>query len=396
MCCVAVLLVAACGSSSSTNNAADNATAASSPTAQATGSTLSFGIECSCSGAFAEIAVNESILDAWADYTNAHGGIDGHAVKFTAEDDALNPGTSLAQVTRLVEQDHVIAIIDLSDVDSAWATFVQQHKVPVIGWNLTSTLMYSNPDFFPEGQTIDTAPQSIAAAAQKEGVTKLGVMYCSGAAVCKQLASPVERDATALGITAKFTEALNDSAPSYTAPCLAAEQAGVTGIFVADAEHVVSALASACAAQGYNPKYLILGTAVGPSTTKINGIVAVESNVPAGVTQTSAAVQTMTDLIKTYEPSVLTNAAYGPAATSAWATGVLLAAAVQAGHVGDDPTSAEMLNGLCSLHADTLDGLAPPLTYKEGQPTSVACWFYLGVNNQAFDLPYGPQSYCVK
>jgi len=37
------------------------------------------------------------------------------------------PGQSLAQVTKLVQDDHAIAIMDASFVDSAWSTFVQQH-----------------------------------------------------------------------------------------------------------------------------------------------------------------------------------------------------------------------------------------------------------------------------
>jgi histidinol-phosphate/aromatic aminotransferase/cobyric acid decarboxylase-like protein len=64
----------------------------------------------------------------------------------------------------MVEQDHVAAIIDGSDVSFAWAKFVQQHGVPVIEANLSNTVGFSNPDFFPVGQTINTLAPAIAGA----------------------------------------------------------------------------------------------------------------------------------------------------------------------------------------------------------------------------------------
>ena len=60
-------------------------------------------------------------LEAWADYTNAHGGINGHKVKVISDDDAGSPSTALNDVKQLVNNDHVLAIVgDNSGEDASF------------------------------------------------------------------------------------------------------------------------------------------------------------------------------------------------------------------------------------------------------------------------------------
>jgi branched-chain amino acid transport system substrate-binding protein len=390
------------GSPTTVGAAASSATtaaggASSATTATPAGSPLLIGFECSCSGALASsTAIQLNIIKGWAAYENANGGIAGHPVKLIVGDDALNPGTSLTQVTKMVENNHVVAIIDGSDVDTSWGTFVAQHNVPVIGDALDSTLMFSSPDFFPEGQTIDTLAASVAAAAKRDGVTVLGLVYCSSDPVCAELAKPVQAAAKAIGIKAPFASAIPDSAPNYTAPCVAAKEAGVNGIFAAESSTVVLSFVSSCSAQGYTPKYLAEDGAVASSwltSAGLQGLVSIENNLPAEDTS-NPAVQTMTAALNKYEPGTVSSPDYGPGATGVWASGMLLAAAAQAGNIGATPTSADLLAGLYSLKSETIGGLSPPLTFQKGKPTSVDCWFYLGIQNHKFSSPYGTGSFC--
>ena len=83
------------------------------------------------------------------------GGIDGHSVQVTYEDDAGNPGTSVADLQTLIS-DHVVTVVNDSILDSAWASTVQAAKIPVVGVNVTEVPFYTNPDFYPEGQTNDS------------------------------------------------------------------------------------------------------------------------------------------------------------------------------------------------------------------------------------------------
>jgi branched-chain amino acid transport system substrate-binding protein len=79
----------------------------------------------------------------------------------------------------------------------------------------------------------------------------------------------------------------------------------------------------------------------------------------------------------------------------AWAGGMLFAAAAKAANLGDNATAAQVYTGLYALQGDTLGGLAPPLTFHQGQPTSVNCWFYSVINNHQFTSPYGTAPTCA-
>ncbi|MBO0728456.1 MAG: ABC transporter substrate-binding protein [Acidimicrobiaceae bacterium] len=401
----ALLLFAlsACSSSSktttptTTSGGAGATSATTGATSSATGSPFVIGFQCSCSGAFASsTAIQENIIKAWVTYENSHGGINGHPVKLIFNDDSLNPSTSLSQVTTMVQQDHVIAIIDGTDIDSAWAKFVSQKGIPVVGDNLANSTMYSDADFFPEGQTINTLPASIAAAAKKDGITSLGSVYCSSDPVCAELAKPIAQAAQAVGVKAPYAAGIPETAPNYTAQCIDARSHGVNGMFVAESITVVEHFVNDCTAQGYKPKYLAEDGAVGKSfltTPGLDGMLGIENNLPAEDTS-NPAVQTMISAVDKAYPGLTNSPNWGPAATGVWASGMLFAAAAKAANLGDNATPAQVKQGLYALHGETLGGLAPPLTYTPGKPTTVDCWFYLGVHNKQFTTPYGSQPYC--
>jgi branched-chain amino acid transport system substrate-binding protein len=406
---LAATALAACGSSSSTKSgsatsAGGNASSGSAAAAATGGSSSAnrgspylIGFECTCTGPFASsTAIQDPVISAWASYENANGGIDGHSVKLIKMDDANNATTSLSEVTKLVEEDHVLAIIDGSNVDSGWATYVEQHNVPVVGDQLDSAAMFTNPDFFPEGLTENNLAPGLVAGAKIAGVTKLGVAYCTAVAACAEVAQTTKAAAEAVGLKVPYVSKIADSASNYTASCLAASQAGADGVNVASGETVLEAYANSCAAQGYHPKYVeVEGTATNAvlGLSSLNGMMDVEADVSATDTS-SPGIQTMIAALNKYEPGTVTSATYGPDANQAWDAGILLATAAEAGHLGDNPTSAQLLNGLYSLQSNTLGGLAPPLTFHRGQPANVNCWFYAQIEQHQFASPYGDKYYC--
>ena len=82
-----------------------------------------------------------------------------------------------------------------------------------------------------------------------------------------------------------------------------------------------------------------------------------------------------------------------------WDSGLLFADAANAGGLGANgsaPTSAQLIKGLQSLHGDTLDAAAPPLTFTAGQPRPVDCWFEALMKNGKSSLPSDTQTVCEK
>src|SRR5262245_492290 len=104
---VALMLLAGCGS------AETKAPAGAAKQGQGPSETpITVGFICSCTGPLAKsIGRSEEVIQAWAKYTNANGGLNGHPVKVITADDGQNPAQALKAVKKLVEQDKVMAIV---------------------------------------------------------------------------------------------------------------------------------------------------------------------------------------------------------------------------------------------------------------------------------------------
>lgn len=359
---------------------------------------LVIGFECACTGPYASsLAIAAPVYQAWAKYVNAHGGVNGQQVQVVVKDDGDNPGTALANVQSLVTQNHAIAIVDNTNVDSGWATFVQQQGIPVIGAITSSTEMYTSPNFFPEGQTQNSVITGMVYAAQKVGGKKLALLYCAEATICQETVAPLKSAAGALKIQLVYNTAITFDAPNYTAPCLAAKQAGADTLWIAQGVQATLSAGNSCAQQSWFPKQLVddggLSSAFTQSSAFNNSTISIQPNIPFPV-KSVPAMRTMYKALAKYAPSALTPANLDEEVPQAWASGIMLQTAAKLGGTGT-VTSASLLNGLHKFNKQTLQGLAPPLTFNTPQH-QVNCWFYLTIKGGKFATPYGLKAVCKK
>ncbi len=391
---VIVLALSACSSSGTSSGSTASGAAAD----KATGSPYKLGVICSCSGSnAASITTMTNIISAWSSAVNAAGGIANHPIQLFTADDSQNPGTALSAVTKMVQQDHVIAIVDLSNVDSSFGTYVASEHVPVVGGNLDSDLFASNPDFFTAGGTSDAIPAGIVAAAKTAKVDKLGVLYCSGVPICAELPPVLKQIGGPAGVSVSYSGAIPNAAPNYTAPCLAAQQSGANGLFVASGPPQTLAVAQSCIAQGYKPVYIAAESSLANSLLSnpaIDGAVGEITNLPASDTS-NPQIKAMDQALNTFKPGLLDSAEFSAGSSMVWAAGMLFEAAAQAGHLGDSPTPAGVLAGLYALKGETLGGLTAPLTFTKDKPTSLKCWFYYQVKDGKFTNPFGVIPTCA-
>lgn len=118
---------------------------------------IKIGLVCSCTGPLGGAAIDiPTVYKAWADSVNASGGINGHKIDVIYKDDTSNPATSTTIVHNFVETDHVIAVLDATNNDAAWDTYLQQQKIPAVGMDTSTEPFYLNSDFYAEGQTEDS------------------------------------------------------------------------------------------------------------------------------------------------------------------------------------------------------------------------------------------------
>jgi branched-chain amino acid transport system substrate-binding protein len=95
---------------------------------------IKIGLVCSCTGPLSGSVVDvPPAYKAWVASVNASGGINGHKIELFTKDDASKPTTSVAIVHHFVSADHVVAIVDATTNDAAWATYAQQQKVAGCG-----------------------------------------------------------------------------------------------------------------------------------------------------------------------------------------------------------------------------------------------------------------------
>jgi branched-chain amino acid transport system substrate-binding protein len=405
----AVLVIAGCSSSSSsTPSTASSSTAAStsapaatgSSSAAASGSPITVGVICDCTGAFAGVLTDGAkVYQAWANTVNTAGGINGHPVKVDLVDDQSNPGNSLTDVQNLVNQDHVVALLDETDLDETWASFAKAHNVPVIGANITEAPFYTNSDFYAEGATEDALFPGVIDAAKGAGATNIGLLYCAEAVQCQEGVAPMKQLSATMGLPLKYNGEISATAPNYTAQCVAAQQAGVTSLFIADIAAVAAKVAQDCSQQGYHPVYVLDGVDIDPQFPTTPGL---KDNLVGPVDDlpfyANSPVNTaMNAAIDKYYPGLESDINYTMAGANAWQSGLLLEAAAKAGGLtaSATPTSAELITGLTSLKGETLNVTAPGLTYAAGKANPVDCWFTYQLKNGVFSLPNGTKQTCA-
>jgi branched-chain amino acid transport system substrate-binding protein len=396
----AALALSACGSSgsSSSNSASGGAPAATSGTAGLKGKPIVVGMICSCTGPESSaVGNNISVINAWASYANANGGINGHPVKVITMDDQQNAATTLQDAKTLVEQDHVVAIVgESSFVDASFAPYVAHAGVPVIGGSNYEASFQSNPDFFPSGGQQVSGLVGQFALAKQAGKKVLGTIYCAESPICSQLVPLANGVAPMYGLKS-FTAKISSTAPSYTAPCLAAKSAGVDAMFIADNSPIVLRFVAACAQQGYTPQQ-VSSTQTATSAWLSDGTLdgALLTNLNANGYDTSTpAIATFQAALKKYAPGAINGSAFSGEEINPWSGGLLFQAAAKAAHLTPSSTPADVKKGLYALKNETLQGVAPPLNFTAGKPAFIPCWFAEQVKGGKFTSLNGNRPSCL-
>ena len=357
--------------------------------ASASGTTILIGDLCSCTGIQASSVVLSTPTDqAWVASVNANGGIAGHPVKIIYADDQTNPAVATTDIGKFIETDHVAAIIDNSQEDSAWISKAVSAGVPVIG-GVNSVLGYTNPDVFPSGSTLNYGIAGEDAGAAKAGVKTEAIFYCVEAASCKEITSLAGKVGQQFGIKVVYTSGISFGAPNYTAQCVAAKATGADSLETADANIVVEKAADNCATQGWHPIEVTATSEIGSGMAtdpEFKTMVASMNDIPWVVH--NGATKTMYAALDKYQPAVETSSNFGEQVVLEWANLVLLQHAVTAAAPpsGTNVTGAIVKKGLYHLPSgDNLGGIAAqPLHFTKGAPANFNCWYYMGTKSGKF------------
>ncbi|KAA1394264.1 ABC transporter substrate-binding protein [Aeromicrobium ginsengisoli] len=347
-------------------------------------SPISIGQVGNYSGPVPGLADQGKGLEAWVKTVNAEGGVDGHKIELHTADAKGDPASEVSQVTQMVSKDKVVAFAGMGLTTlSGSAPFLEKQGIPVIGGNTSDVTWAVKPDLYVPGSgLIGTYLQGFAAV--PEGKEKIGLIYCKESAGC----TAVKTVMIDLGLTKAnggdpvYNAEVSLAAPSFTAPCLAAKQAGVQTLAVAfDGANLIR-LAKDCAKQGFKPTYAFGGT-VATDEVAASGVVegAVSGQSQAAWFKTDGEIGKHRAAMAKYFPKdpVTSNTVAG------WVSGLALQKAIE-NALADDPdsklTSEDIRNGLGKIKDETFGGTTPPVTFTaDGVQEQSLCGFSITVKD---------------
>jgi branched-chain amino acid transport system substrate-binding protein len=402
-----MLVVAACSSDSKTSSD-DSTTSTGSTTAPAppvTGTPLVIGSV----GTYtfpqdpSQDAVARPAIEAWAQWVNTHGGINGHPVKLIVKDNKNDQALAVSLVKELVEKDHVAAFVSNQDgsLNAGYADYLKEKGIPVLGGNVfTLDPWITNPMFFPEGITALQQLNAIVDSAKNSGVKKLGAIGCAEAAQCGAAISLLKSVSAKAGVDFAYGATVSSTAPDYTATCLAAKSAGADALVLLLATSDTSTqFAEDCSRQSYEPSYIIPGEAIASGYLDSPSFNNAVNNAPVQPWfSTDKSMDDFHSAMALYAKSVDFDKASEPlTAVDAWVSGLMLQKAVELSGATGVPKTADILAGLAKFKDESLGGLAGNLNYSDPTNKLEYCYFTIQIKDKKFTTPNGPTPpKCVK
>jgi branched-chain amino acid transport system substrate-binding protein len=335
-------------------------------------------------------------MKAWEAWTNSHGGINGHHVNITFEDDQQTPSVGLADAETLIHQKVLALVGSASTTDTTWASAMQQAGIPVIGGSPTSPPFTVTPAFYAQGATFQSGAWLVVKGAKTAGVKKIAVLYCAETPQCAAFNPLLQTAAKQIGgIGISYTAAVSSTAPSYTAQCLAAKSSGATALILTMGASTETLVANQCNQQGFKPRILALDGGVTlpewTTTPAFNNAVVQVDTFPWWESSSNTQIAQFNEAMKKYYPAGLDNPGLSAAM---WASAMMFEDAAKSANLGNNPTSAQVIASLNKFNKSTNGGLTPPLTFTNGN-RNVNCGRFGEITNGKFKILNKGQFACA-
>lgn len=284
----------------------------------------------------------------------------GYAITYDVADTQSSPQGTAAAAQKLVQQDHVDAVIAHSALTYAGAQFLQQHKVPVIGpaEDGPEWIFYKN--MFPVYGAVHTNLVSTTTvnALKKLGVTNLGSVGYSISPSSAEAAKGNAAAATAAGMKVGYLNSQFPFGSTNVQPiAIAMKNAGVNGLAPELDPNSSFALVTALRNLDVPLKGVILPIGYGGDLLQAGpGTLNQAQNIYFGLSYEPIEMNTpATQAFAAALKSTGGTAAPGLPTYDGYVSMLMLIQGLQA--AGPNPTQASLLKGLATLHHFTAGGL---------------------------------------
>jgi branched-chain amino acid transport system substrate-binding protein len=262
---VALLGVAACGSAGS------GGSSAAAGSGSASGGTINVGLLSDLTGAYADGPSMEGGVKARFAQQNAEGGVDGKKLAYVQADTTSTVPGTLSAAQTLVQQDHVLGILDGAFNLSGAVNFLKQQSVPVVGFSSASqdfgqaafTNMFSVTGSSNPGFLVTTTYGNFF---KSQGATSVaGVGYPDASSTNSVVATMKGAQAVGLNVAYEDTS-LPVGSTDVGALALNIKKSGANAIFLPILEDTAFALLAQLKEDGVKLKAAVLLTGYGQST----------------------------------------------------------------------------------------------------------------------------------
>jgi len=306
-------------------------------------------------------------IQAYYDYVNAHGGVDGRKIELTYNtDDTGNPSQDTALEHTLVDQDHVFAVAGVATAFFTPGYFVQT-CTPTFGYNVTGN-WNGPPNLFAAGGSIqDYAagdPAWIYLAKTVEKSPSVGVLaynIASSNGSCNQAVAAFKQ----AGVHVSYVDTSIGYGSSVVPDAERMKAAGTN--FILSCMDVTGNISLARGVQQYGiqAKQLWLNgndqSTLDQYQSLMQGVYFNIQHVPFDAPQNDyPGLAQYISAMKKYEPKWV----YDEVALQGWQSATLLVAGLKA--AGPNPTQLGVVNAINKIKADTANGLTTPTNWTPG------------------------------
>jgi branched-chain amino acid transport system substrate-binding protein len=404
-----VTLAAACSSSGSSSGSAAAGAGSSSAAASGNGVPITVGVLTSITGSSASgfTPGTEQGVKARFGLVNAAGGVNGHKITYVMADDASSPTGAATAVRKLIEQDHVTAILDVSSWFFGAYQIAVQAGIPVFGVGFDGGTEWNNPQnknlFDTSGNGNYTlVPSAYGIIAKQLGVTKAGALGYSNSPSSMLSANAFMAATQHYGIAKGFQTGIAFGSTDVGPVVLGIKNSGTDGFYPVTIPNTAFAVVVGLAQAGVKMKMLLLPTGYGgdllqskAATTAANGAYFYTNLAP--IETGNAGAKKLQDALHTY--------AGAPAGTipsfsnyQGWLTSDALVAAL--GTAGSNPTSSSIISGFRNSATWDAGGLyVHPLDFSKygnlaGPTGPGGCLYVVQLRNGAFHPVKGLSPVC--
>lgn len=348
----------------------------------------------------ATLANGPQTVAAWASWINKNGGLACHQVKYYIGDAKGDPSKNASLVQQFVEQNNVVAFVQLNGAlsGSGGRSYLLKSGVPVIGGDAGDDTFYKSPTWFPQVPQGDTSAlaglASVAKSFTPDQRSKFGIAACQEAAQCTDGAKKAAGFAKQVGLTLVFQASASLLQADYTSVCLNAQKAGVKSLLIAFDGNAMSRFVKSCKSVNYRPVFSTIESAVTDgmkSDPNLDGMV-IGSFAKPWTDNSNPSIAQMNAVLSQFAPGVPNSGQ----AHLGWASAKLLEAASAFFPTKDTITKEDVLVALGKIKRNDLGGITGPLTFTFGKPAPrVACYFTMKIAGGKWAATNDARRFCL-